>query len=240
MTTTPKQAINTASEDIDNKCPYCDRVFIRKNTLDRHVCEQKRRFMDKDKPANRIAYGAWKQFYTRHHPTKRKLEYENFIDNLYYTAFVKFGIYCVAVKVINPASYAVYLSTQRIPIDNWNSDATYTKYLMDYLKVENCLDAVRRSVETMLDLSHEGNIQLCDVFRFTNSNKICQMIATGKISPWILYHTKTGIEFLSKLNADQTSLVFDYIDPEKWNIKFKRSAEEVAEVCQVINSIAGI
>lgn len=219
------------------KCDHCNRVFVRENTLLKHICEQKRRWLDRDKLSNRIAYSAWKQYYQQHHPNKRSLEYKDFISNSYYGAFAKFGIYCAEVHAINPGAYAIYLVKNKVSIDNWASDKNYTKYLIEYLRLENHLDAVKRSLEHLVDIANDENIQLSDVFRFINSNKLCYMLTAGKISPWVLYHSKTGVEFLSKLDQSQTNLVIDYIDPEKWNIKFKRSPENVAEVKTILQGI---
>lgn len=231
---------NQDSESVENSCQHCGRVFIRATTYIKHLCEQKRRWMDRDKLANRIAYGAWKQYYEQYHPNKKKLAYTDFINNNYYIAFVKFANYCVDVRAINPSAYAIYLVKNRISIDNWTSDKNYNKYLTEYLRVENCLDAVKRTIDCMINLSHEENIQLGDVFRFTNSNKLCHIITTGYISPWLLYQSSTGKEFLSSLNETQTSLVFEYIDPEKWNIKFKRELDNLKEVQTVIKGVPGL
>ena len=219
------------------KCDHCNRVFVRESTLLKHICEQKRRWLDKDKLSNRIAYSAWKQYYQQHHPNKRSLEYKDFITNSFYSAFTKFGIYCAEIHAINPGAYAIYLVKNKISIDNWASDRNYTKYLIEYMRLENHLDAVKRSLECLVDIANDENIQLSDVFKFINGNKLCYMLASGKISPWVLYHSKTGVEFLSKLDQSQVSLVMDYIDPEKWNIKFKRDAENVSEVKALLQSI---
>jgi hypothetical protein len=132
------------------------------------------------------------------------------------------------------------LLKENIPLDNWNSDKVYTKYLIFYLRSEDGMDAVRRSIDNMLTLSENENVELRDVFRYINVNKICQYICSGKISPWVLYLSTTGVEFLSKLNDDQRSVIFEYIDPERWNIKFKRDSAEAKNVSEVLNQIQGL
>jgi len=231
---------NQVSDKEENSCPHCSRTFIRESTYLKHLCEQKRRWMDRDKLANRIAYNAWKQYYEQYHPNKKKTEYKDFVSNSYYTAFVKFGSYCVEIRAVNPAAFAIYLVKNRVPIDVWTRDKNYNKYLVEYLRAEKCLDAVKRSIDNMLDITQTENIQLGDVFRFINSNKICHLISTGHISPWVLYQSNTGKKLLSSLNETQTSLIFDYIDPEKWNIKFKREPESILEVQTVINGVPGL
>ena len=231
--------ISVATTD-ELKCDHCHRTFVRASSLERHVCEQKRRWQDRDRPANRIAYNAWVKFYRQFQPSKRTLEYRDYLASAYYGGFLKFGTYCVEVSVINPLSYVDYLLRENTPLDNWNSDRQYTQYLISYIRTEDPLDAVRRSVETMLRLAEEQNIELSDVFKYISPSKLCYVIAAGKISPWILYHSNTGKRWLADLNDDQRGFIYDYIDPERWQIKFKRSPEDVSTVTSLIDEIKGL
>ncbi len=222
------------------RCEHCKRSFVRPSSFINHMCEQKRRWMDKDKPQNRIAFSAWLNFYRTVQPSRKKREYVDFIGNAYYRGFVKYGTYCVEARVVNPEQYAEYLLKEKVPLDNWNSDKIYTKYLIFHLRSEDGVDAVRRSIDNMLTLGENENVELRDVFRYVNANKVCQYICSGRISPWVLYLTTSGVEFLSKLNDDQRSVIFEYIDPEKWNIKFKRDSAETASVSSILKQIQGL
>lgn len=217
-----------------NTCEHCGRTFVRDSTLFKHLCEQKRRWMDMDKPAIRIAFSAWTEFYTVCQPSKKHKDYRAFIQSPYFTAFSKFGHYCIDIKAVSVDSYIRFLIRGKYAIDDWTSDRVYGQYLMEYLKTEDSMDAVRRTVTNMISECEQQNIELRDFFRFISTNKVCHMIVTGKISPWMLYHSKTGIEFLENLNDAQRNLVFAYIDPEKWMVKFKRNAEETNQVSNVL------
>lgn len=224
-------------KDQGNSCEHCGRVFIRETTLFKHLCEQKRRWLDRDRPANRIGYNAWKYYFNTQHPNKKKTEYKDFINNNYYTAFIKFGGYCADISAINTAAYVDWLVKNRIALDSWATDSVYTKYLVEYLRSEDCMDAVRRTIANLLDISSSENIRIEDVFRYTNTNRICHLITAGRISPWVLYHSKSGIQFLDKLDNSQANLVFEYIDPQRWSIKFMREVENVAQVKALMDTI---
>jgi hypothetical protein len=226
------QTVETKTEEY--RCDHCKRSFVRPNSLLKHLCEQKRRWQDRDRPQNRIAFSAWLKFYQQLQPSKKKREYTDFIASAYYGGFVKYGIYCCEVGVVNPNRYIDYLLSHNVPLDNWNSDSVYTKFLIQYLREEDGMDAVRRTLMTLLDIAEEENIQLRDVFRYCSANKLCHKIVGGKISPWVLYKTKSGQEFLSKLNEDQTTLIIDYIDPERWNIKMMRDKGDLLIVTEIL------
>lgn len=222
-----------------NSCEHCNRTFVRETTLFKHLCEQKRRWLDKDRPAFRIGFAAWIEFYASFQPSKKNKDVKTFISSPYYAAFVKFGSYCVDVRAVNTVEYIKYLISNKIPLDNWNTDRVYTKYLIEYLKLEDAFDAVKRSIQNIIELTQEENIQVQDIFRYVNANKICYLITTGRISPWVLYQSTSGIEFLEKLNSDQQKLVFEYIDPERWTIKFKRDQQLTEEIKQTLK-LAGL
>lgn len=221
----------TESSDISlNSCEHCGRNFVRASTLLKHVCEQKRRWDLREAPGSRIGYAAWNQFYTTLQPSKKQKDYRTFIGSPYYAAFVQFGTYCCDVGVINVPEYIRYLLKNNTPIDNWTSDRVYTVYLMDYIKTEDPYDAVKRSAEFMLKIARDENIELRDVLRYVRPNKLCQHITAGRISPWVLYLSDSGAQFLSSLNDDQRSVVWDFIDTERWNIKFKRNYDVVEDL----------
>ena len=217
-------------------CEFCGRSFLRESTVLKHICEYKHRWLEKDRPSNRIAFQAWIQFYKKNSSGKKNKTYEEFIKSAYYSAFVKFGSYCVDVGVLNVPRYADWLVKNQVKIDTWNTDTNYTKFLVEYLRIEDPLDAIHRSIETTIDLAKDENIQSHDFLRYGNKNKICFQIVKGKISPWMLYQSNSGLEFLSSLDSTQQKMVMDYINPEQWAIKFKRNTDSVNQVKEILST----
>lgn len=202
----------------------------------RHVCEKKQRWADKDKPANRIAYEAWYTFLSYLQPSaKTNRDYRGFISSQYYSAFLKFGLYCVEVRVVNTQAYIRYVIKNNITIDNWTSDKVYTTYLVEYLLCEDANDAIKRSIDHMLTIANAENIKLNDVLRYSNKNMICHKIVSGHISPWILYLSECGNDFLSSLNTDQRNVVWDYINIDKWQSKFQRDQQLFNDIKQFLD-----
>lgn len=216
-------------------CEFCGRSFARESTITKHICEYKHRWLEKDRAGNRIGFQAWLQFYKKNSASGKNRTYEEFIKSAYYTAFVKFGNYCVDINALNISRFADWLLKNQIKIDTWCTDSTYTKYLIEYLRVEDPLDAIARSVETTLSLAESAGILSKDVLRYGNVNRICHSITTGKISPWMLYQSDSGKKFLDNLNESQVNIIFDYINPELWAIKFKREPENVKQVKEILN-----
>ena len=217
-------------------CEFCKREFARESTVLKHICEYKHRWIERDKQGNRIGFQAWLQFYKKNSAGKKNKTYEEFIKSAYYTAFVKFGSYCVNISAINISRFADWLLKNQIKIDGWCSDTVYTKYLIEYLRHEDPLDAIHRSVETTIELASTEGIKPHHLLLYGNTNKICYAITTGKISPWMLYHSASGIRFLDTLNSEHAKMIMDYINPEQWALKFHRESENVRTVKEILHS----
>ena len=226
---------NSETEAPHYGCEFCGRTFARESTITKHICEYKHRWLEKDRAGNRIGFQTWLQFYIKTSTSKKKRTYEEFIKSAYYTAFVKFGNYCVEINALNISRFTDWLLKNQIRIDAWCTDSTYTKYLIEYLRIEDPLDAIARSVETSITLAESAGILSKDVLRYGNANRVCHNITTGKISPWLLYHSDSGKKFLDNLSEPQVAMVIDYINPELWAIKFKREPENVKQVKEILN-----
>ena len=226
----------TPATKTEFQCEFCNRSFQRETTMVNHLCENKRRWQDKDQPGNRIGFQSWVEFYKKNTSVKKPKTYIDFTKSAYYIAFVKFGHYCVNIKCINVSRYADWLLKNSIKIDSWCSDTNYEKFLVQHLKDEDPLDAIARSIETTIAQAKEESIQSNDYLRYGNRNRICHLITNGKISPWMLYHSESGVAFLSSIDEGQQRIIIDYINPEQWALKFKRNADIVPQVKELLNA----
>jgi len=224
------------TKEIDTKlsCEFCKRSFVQERNFMRHICEPKRRWLDKDKQSNRIAFQCFVDFFRKQSASKKAKTYEDFIKSPYYGAFMKFGNYCIDVNCINISRFCDWLLKDNHKIDYWCSDSNYNKFLIEYLKAEDAYDAIKRGIQYCMEIAPEYNLQYHDLLRFGNAYKICHAVTTGKISPWMLYQSSSGVEFLSKLDPTQEKIVLDYINPEHWAIKFLREADTVVDIKKLL------
>jgi hypothetical protein len=224
-------SMKETSGTIKHSCEFCKKSFQRERTLTSHICEKKQRWLNRDHAGNRIGFQCWVQFYSKHSTSKTKNKtYEEFIYSPYYIAFAKFGSYCVDVKVISVPRYVEWLLKEQIKVDDWTSDKVYHRFLCEYLRIEDPFDAIYRGVENCTELAEKDQIHPNDVFRYSNPNRICQYIVNGKISPWMLYQSDSGVHLLETLNQDQVTMITDYINPELWALKFHREPDVVKKI----------
>jgi len=167
---------------------------------------------------------AYLRFYEITQGSAKLKSYEDFVKSPYYNAFVKWGRHMVAIRGVNPPAFLEWLLKNNKKIDHWLKDDFYVEYLHEYLRREATQDALERALKEMQDYADdhpELKNGFSDYFRYGNSNRVVHHIATGRVSPWIVYNCASGVDFLDQLGPEQVEIVLPWIDPEFWQRRFK-------------------
>lgn len=214
---------------IKHQCRYCNREFQRERSLTVHVCEPKRRYQEQNDRGVQLGFQAYVKFFEMSHGSARLKTFDDFVESQYYRAFTRWGRYCLDIRAVNPEAFLTWLLRNNKKIDAWCSDRMYEEFLHFYLPREGVQDALKRSIEEIQQYIDQ-NPELADIghyFLFANTNRVCHHITTGRISAWTVYCSKSGIEFLDRLPADQTAMVLPWIDPDTWQRKFNDTPADV-------------
>jgi len=211
-------------------CKYCNKTYSKESTLTAHLCEPKRRHQQQNETGVQLGFKAYLRFYEITQGSAKLKTYDDFVASPYYSAFVKFGRHLVAIRAVNASSFIDWLLKNNKKLDYWCKDEFYLEWLQAYIRKESVQDAIERALKEMQDYADthpELENGFADYFRNGHSNRVCHHIATGRISPWIVYNSNSGVEFLSQLNEEQIEIVMPWIDPDVWNQKFKDYAADV-------------
>lgn len=205
------------------KCKYCGKEYRKESTLAAHLCETKRRWQQEKEVGVQFGLQAYLRFFEMTQGSAKLKSYTDFVDSPYYNAFVKFGRHIVAIRAVNPRTFIDYVIKENKKLDHWTHEKVYLEYLHSYLKKEAVQDALERALTTMQEYADEhpelkGGFR--DYFRYGNPNRICHHISNGRISPWIVFNSASGVEFLETLSEEQIGIVLPWIDPEYWQRKF--------------------
>jgi hypothetical protein len=206
-----------------NKCTYCGKEFTRERTLQVHMCEPKRRHLQKSEKWVQNAFLVFQRFYQIHQHGQKEKTYNDFCKSAYYNAFVKFGRFMMHINPLYPEKYIDYVILSKVKLDHWARDDLYETYLIDTLKAEPVESALQRSIATMMDWAEEQNAQWADYFRLVNTNRAVQHIQQGKITPWLLFGCKAGKNLLKSFNNEQLQMVARFIALEFWTQRIKSS-----------------
>ena len=216
-----------------HSCKYCSAKFTKEKTLAVHMCEQKRRFLQKDERRVQLGYQTFIRFYQLCQKMEKEKTYEEFCKSPYYTAFVKFGSFLSNVKPLYPQKYIDYVVTSGVKLDHWCREELYDKYSTNLILKEKMETAVERSIKTMMDWGEEKEAQWQDYFRYASLNRATQDIRDGKISPWLVLNCKTGKTMMNNFNDEQLTIVSHIMDPKHWIVRFKRLPADIEMVKEV-------
>ena len=215
-------------------CPYCNVSYTREKTLAVHMCEKKRRILQKDEKRVRYGFYAFQRFYKLSAGTKKEKTYEEFCKSQYYNAFVKFGSFISNVRPLYPEKYIDYVVTSGVKLDHWCRDTLYEKYVLEFILKEDVTTALERSVKTMMEWAEENEPAAWNhYFNYVSLNRAVWHIKDGKISPWLVLNCSSGKEMLGKFNDEQLGMIYSITDPKHWAVRFQRQPSDVALVKEV-------
>lgn len=217
------------------ECVHCGKSFMKEKTLVAHMCEQKRRALQKDEKRVQAGFMAYNRFYQITQNAKKPKSYEDFCKSAYYNAFVKFGSFINNVNPLYPDKFVDFVIKSGVKLDHWCRDELYEKYLYEMLKVEPVEAAVQRSITTMMEWADANKSVFNHYFNYVNLNRAIHHIKDGKISCWVMLNCTSGKEMLAKFTDDQLDFIAPALEMPYWVKKFKENPADVAlvkEICK--------
>ena len=222
-------------EEQPYNCVHCNKAFMKEKTLVAHMCEQKRRALQKDEKRVQTGFTAFNRFFQLTQNAKKPKSYEDFCRTAYYNAFVKFGSFLNNVNPIYPEKFIDFVIKSGVKLDHWCRDELYEQYLYEMLKVEPVEAAVQRTITSMMEWSDSSGAQWYHYFNYANFNRAVHDIRNGKISAWVMLNCKSGKTMLSNFNDDQLTMIEPALDLVYWTKHFKSKSADVVlvkEICK--------
>lgn len=218
------------------KCKYCDRDFIRETTLMKHLCDKKRRMLDKDLKQNRIAYQSWLIFRKLSIANvKHDKPYDDFIKNKYFTDFMKLAKHIIDLHIEKPDEFVRYLIMNSISINDWSKAVVYETYIKDRTKKETAERAIERSLLNIKEWAERTGNDWHEYFAKVSTVDAVQDIRMGRISPWCTFATDQGSRLIDRMEPGQIETLIEYMEPQSWRAKVMRQREDALWVQEVFN-----
>lgn len=215
-------------------CIHCSKSFMKERTLFNHLCERKRRFLQKDEKRVQLGFMVFNRFFSITQNQHNSKTYEEFCQSSYYNAFVKFGSFIKNVNPIYTEKFVDYVIRSGVKLDHWCQEALYEKYLQEILKIEPVESAVERTLKTMIVWGDKNNCPYNHYFKYATSSRIVHDIKNGNISPWVILNCESGRKSLNNLTDEQLEIISKIIDLIYWKTHFKKMIAEVKiveEIC---------
>ena len=215
-------------------CEYCNTGYTRETTLAVHMCQPKRRALQKNEKRVQLGLYSFNQFYKLSAGAKKQKTYEDFCKSPYYNAFVKFGSFVNNVRPLYPEKYVDYVVTSGVKLDHWCREEMYEKYALGLIKKEGVQTALERSIITMMEWADENNSQWNHYFNYVSLNRAIYHIKDGKVSPWLILNCKSGKQMMGKFNDEQLEIIYNVMDPQHWARRFQKQVNDVETVKEVV------
>ena len=219
------------------KCVHCDKNFMQEKTLVAHMCERKRRALQKDEKRVQAGFYAYNRFWQLTQNSKKPKTYDNFADSSYYNAFVKFGSFINNVSPLYPDKFIDHVIKSGEKLDNWCKDKVYEAYLYDTLKTEPVESAVQRTLQTMMEWGDDHKAEFNHYFLYVSLNRAVNDIINGKISCWVILNCADGKKMVQNMSDDQLNMIAPAFDVPYWLRRFKELPADVALVKEICSEV---
>lgn len=210
---------------------------MQEKTLVAHMCERKRRALQKDEKRVQAGFYAYNRFWQLTQNAKKSKTYDNFADSSYYNAFVKFGSFINNVSPLYPDKFIDYVIKSGEKLDNWCKDKVYEKYLYETLQTEPVESAVQRTLQTMMEWGDDHKAEFNHYFLYVSLNRAVNDIINGKISCWVILNCADGKKMVQNMSDDQLNMIAPAFDVPYWLRKFKELPADVALVKEICNEV---
>lgn len=210
---------------------------MQEKTLVAHMCERKRRALQRDEKRVQAGFMAFNRFWQLTQNAKKPKTYDNFADSSYYNAFVKFGSFINNVNPLYPDKFIDYVIKSGVKLDHWCRDELYDHYMCDIIKTEPVESAVQRSLQTMMEWGDTHSAEFAHYFAYASLNKAVHDIRNGHISPWVVLNTATGKKMIHNMSDEQLDMIAPAFDVPYWLKKFKEVPADVALVKEICNEV---
>lgn len=229
------------------KCPFCDKGFNRKSWYERHNCDTKKKFTEKNNIQNIRALQLYNYWISLERLSKRNEKtMEQFLDKKnvrIYKLFKRLADFTRDNYVVSAFKYLEWLCAHGVKSRRWTNRLNLDMYREFLRRNEEPAQQVQTSVENIKVWCRENNTPMEKFFSAVNPNQAIALIKQNKILPWVLFGYDRAIEQLViRLPSETLYTLDDFIQIAYWMEKIKKdpkTTESVQKLCdQAFNEAA--
>lgn len=221
--------------DQPNECVHCGKKFMHDRTLISHLCENKRRALQRDEKRVQAGFMVYNRFYQLTQNARLPKTYEDFCKSSFYNAFVKFGSFINNINPLYPDKFIDHVIKSGVKLDHWCKDSLYETYLYEMIKTEPVEAAIQRSLQHMMEWADQNQSKFNHYFLYVNHNRAVHDIKDGKVSPWIILNCQSGKDMIKNFTDEQLEIIAPAFDVPYWIKLFKKKPDDVElvkEICK--------
>jgi|TARA_B110000908_G_scaffold163517_1_gene210185 hypothetical protein len=219
------------------KCEYCSKTFKKESTLAVHLCEQKRRHMQKDEKHVQLGFRGYQLFYKIGTNAKNEKSYAEFAKSQYYIGFCKYGYYCRDIGIDDVPAYTTWLLKNQVRLDHWCRDKHFAAWMKERQNSESCDRGVERTVLFLQKWAEENNTTYNTYFHTIAPALAVFHICSGKISPWVLFTSTAAQDLIDNMSNEQLKMITDYLDVDYWQRRMNVNPQDGKFVSEIMEQM---
>lgn len=221
--------------DISFSCKHCKKKFANERVFMRHECTQMVRGREIQTVIGQSAYGLYKIWMEKQRRAAPPIE--TFLSSAYYTSFISFATWVRETGVSDSEKYVELMVTSKIAPALWRRNEAYQIYLEYYDKRASPIQQATMTVETLIALSEGLECELGEVFSKFEVGEILELIQQRRLSPWLLFCSKSFKNWYHTLHDSQRSALMKSIGIDYWSNKLENNPNVVIELKNLAESI---
>jgi len=210
------------------RCPYCDKTFTRKPWYERHSCESKRRFLERNNINTITACRLYNYWMKRLVSRKREASMDNFQKVREYGLFMRLAEFSRINYLVSNFRYVDWLVKTKQKAKDWTKTSNLDKYREWIREKEDPENQIKATIRSVKKWSEENNVPVKDFFKYVPAVLALEMIRENRLLPWVLFgYKKSEDQLLSRFTQDLLYAMDDFINVSHWIDKVTKDTKVV-------------
>lgn len=219
-------------------CTFCEREFVRKTWFEKHLCEKKKRFLDRNNITVIKAHRLFNHWQRRTGLLRRSnvKTMEEFCKSPFYGAFVRLSEFTASEYVVSGFKYIDWLVDNDVPEKQWCNPRDlddYRAYLRDSEEPETQAETSCKNIRVWCA---DNGVTMPEFFRSITPGQALNMVRENKLSPWVMMGYQPCIdELVSRFGDEMLFTLNEHINVPYWLDKVDTEADNVAKVRELVD-----
>ena len=162
---------------------------------------------------------------------------ETFLTSAYYTSFIRFSEWVRETGIPDSRKYVELMVDAKIAPALWRRNEAYQIFLEHFDKKTSPLSQATTTIETILTLAEGLECEPGEVFSKFQVGDILELIQQRRLSPWLLFCSKSFKDWYQSLHTVDRSALMKSIGIDYWANKMESKPGVVAELKSIAESI---
>ena len=220
------------------KCSFCQRPFKRKTWYDKHMCDKKKRFLDRNNITVIRAHRLFNHWQRQAKLLRRGQEksLEEFCKSPFYNAFLRLSEFTASEYVVSGFKYIDWLVANKIPEKKWCNPRDLDDYREYVRTTEEPEEQAETSCKNIRVWCADNGVTMPEFFRTITPGQALNMVRENKLSPWVMIGYQPCIDQLvSRFGEEMLFTLNEHINVPYWLEKTESDTDGLAKVRDVLD-----